>query len=109
VRRHARARSVVVRLGQTEGEVTLTVSDDGRGFGADVVDGFGLSGMRERVRSAGGTLAVGPGDDGGTTLCARVPVDGQVGPVADGRVGTRPGTDAGAAAGRDDGTQGVAG
>lgn len=78
VRRHARARSVVVRLGQAEGEVTLTVADDGTGIGADVTDGFGLAGMRERVRSAGGTLAVGPGDDGGTTLCARVPVDGQV-------------------------------
>lgn len=78
VRRHARARSVVVRLGQAEGEVTLTVADDGTGIGADVADGFGLAGMRERVRSAGGTLAVGPGDDGGTMLCARVPVDGQV-------------------------------
>ncbi|GAB2506032.1 sensor histidine kinase [Promicromonospora xylanilytica] len=78
VRRHARARAVVVRLGQAEGEVTLTVADDGTGIGADVADGFGLAGMRERVRSAGGTLAVGPGDDGGTMLCARVPVDGQV-------------------------------
>jgi signal transduction histidine kinase len=79
VRRHAQARSVVVRLGQAEGEVTLTVSDDGRGLGADASYGFGLAGMRDRVRSAGGTLAVGPGAAGGTTLCARVPVDGQVG------------------------------
>lgn len=82
VRRHAQARSVVVRLGQAEGEVTLTVSDDGRGFDSEAVDGFGLAGMRERLRSAGGTLAVGPGGVGGTTLCARVPVDGQVGPAA---------------------------
>ncbi|MFD2797389.1 sensor histidine kinase [Promicromonospora vindobonensis] len=102
VRRHARARSVVVRLGQAEGEVTLTVSDDGRGIGADVVDGFGLAGMRERVRSAGGTLAVRSGDGGGTTLCARVPVDGQV----DGRL--RPGAETDAA-GTHDGTRGVAG
>jgi signal transduction histidine kinase len=88
VRRHARARSVVVRLGQAEKEVTLTVSDDGRGFGPDVTDGFGLAGMRERVRSAGGTLAVGPGDDGGTILCARIPVDAQVdGTQVDGRQG----------------------
>ena len=101
VRRHAQACSVVVRLGQADGEVTLTVADDGRGFDAEAVDGFGLAGMRERLRSAGGTLAVGPGDGGGTTLCARVPVDGQVGAAVTGRVGT--------AAGEHERTQGVAG
>ena len=109
VRRHAHARSVVVRLGQAEGEVTLTVSDDGRGIGADAADGFGLAGMRDRVRSAGGTLAVGSGDGGGTTLCARVPVDGQV----DGRAGALPDARAderaGTAAGQQDGTKGTAG
>ncbi|GHH72008.1 sensor histidine kinase [Promicromonospora soli] len=86
VRRHAQAGSVVVRLGQAGGEVTLTVSDDGRGLGPDAADGFGLAGMRDRVRSAGGTLAVGPGEDGGTTLCARVPVDAQVDARVDARV-----------------------
>jgi signal transduction histidine kinase len=109
VRRHAQARSVVVRLGQAEGEVTLTVSDDGRGFDAEAVDGFGLAGMRERLRSAGGTLAVGPGDGGGTTLCARVPVDGQVGPAVAGWAGTGPGTAARTATGEHERTQGVTG
>jgi signal transduction histidine kinase len=108
VRRHAQASSVVFRLGQTAGEVTLTVSDDGRGLGADVAYGFGLAGMRDRVRSAGGTLAVGPGDDGGTTLCARVPVDGRV----DAGDGVEAGADAEVRAdaerGTDDETQGVA-
>lgn len=118
VRRHAQARSVVVRLGQADGEVTLTVSDDGRGLGTDVAYGFGLAGMRERVRSAGGTLAVGPGPDGsGTTLCARVPADGQVegqaagqaaGQVA-GQTGPGSGSGADAAARTHDGAQGVAG
>jgi signal transduction histidine kinase len=118
VRRHAQARSVVVRLAQADGEVTLTVSDDGRGLGPDAADGFGLAGMRDRVRSAGGTLAVGPGKDGGTTLCARVPVDAQVearvdAPAEDARGGTAAGAaraeDAGAgtAAPAHDGTQGV--
>jgi signal transduction histidine kinase len=120
VRRHAQAGSVVVRLGQADGEVTLTVSDDGRGLGPDAADGFGLAGMRDRVRSAGGTLAVGPREDGGTTLCARVPVDLQVdvqvddAKVDDARVDAgsddagADDADAGSPARAHDGTQGVA-
>lgn len=113
VRRHAQAGSVVVRLAQAHGEVTLTVSDDGRGLGPDAADGFGLAGMRDRVRSAGGTLAVGPGTDGGTTLCVRVPVDARVDArgdaAADGEGRTRAeDARAGAAAPEHDGTQGVA-
>jgi signal transduction histidine kinase len=123
VRRHAQARSVVVRLGQADGEVTLTVSDDGRGLGPDAAEGFGLAGMRDRVRSAGGTLAVGPGDDGGTTLCARVPVEAQVDAQVDVQVddakihaqvdaggddAEADGAGAGSPARAHDGTQGVA-
>lgn len=84
VRRHARAHRVTIGLELVGSDVALTVSDDGRGLPEDATDGFGLAGMRERVRSAGGSLVVssadgsgdtsGTGDDGGTTLCARVPV-----------------------------------
>lgn len=104
VRRHAQARSVAVRLERAEGDVTLTVSDDGTGIGPDAADGFGLAGMRDRVRSAGGTLAVGPGADGGTTLCVRVPVGDSP------EVRSDAGSDArtGAATGARDETQGVA-
>lgn len=109
VRRHAQARTVVVRLAQAAGEVTLTVSDDGRGLGPDAADGFGLAGMRDRVRSAGGTLAVGPGEDGGTTLCARVPVAGPDETPAVAGPGTPADTTAGATSGAQDETQGVAG
>ncbi|GGM41597.1 sensor histidine kinase [Promicromonospora citrea] len=75
VRRHARARTVTVRLSRDGDEVVLVVTDDGQGIAPGVPDGFGLSGMRDRVRSVGGRLAVGPGPGGGTTLCARVPVE----------------------------------
>ncbi|MFI8524479.1 sensor histidine kinase [Promicromonospora sukumoe] len=75
VRRHARAMTVVVRLAQADGAVTLTVADDGQGFGPDVDDGFGLAGMRDRVRSVGGTLSVESGVGTGTRLRARVPVE----------------------------------
>lgn len=75
VRRHARAMTVGVRLAQADGSVTLTVADDGEGFGPEVDDGFGLAGMRDRVRSVGGTLSVESGIGTGTTLRAGVPVE----------------------------------
>lgn len=103
VRRHARATLVLVRLAQAEGAVTLTVSDDGQGFGPDVDDGFGLAGMRDRVRSVGGTLSVGSRPGTGTTLRARVPVDAAVPDTGDGAA-----PDTGAAVRAEDGTQGVA-
>ncbi|MFI6427576.1 sensor histidine kinase [Promicromonospora sp. NPDC050880] len=92
VRRHARALTVVVRLRRTEDEVVLVVSDDGRGIAPGVPDGFGLAGMRDRVRSVGGTLTVTPGADGGTYLCARVPVEARAGAAPGTAAGTAPGS-----------------
>jgi signal transduction histidine kinase len=61
VARHAGARSVKVVLALADGELMLTVSDDGQGFAPDDGAGgesFGLQGMRERAALIGGTLAV---------------------------------------------------
>nr|BFF19010.1 sensor histidine kinase [Promicromonospora thailandica] len=80
VRRHARARTVAVCLERTADEVVLVVTDDGQGIPPGTADGFGLAGMRDRVRSVGGALEVAPGaDGGGTRLCARVPVEARPG------------------------------
>ena len=38
-------------------------------------DGFGLVGMRERVRLLGGRLDAGPTDGGGFALTARLPLE----------------------------------
>lgn len=75
-RRHADARVVVVRLDRDAGTVQLEVTDDGRGLPAGHADGIGLSGMRERVSAAGGSLDVGPGESGGTRVQVRLPVAG---------------------------------
>ena len=75
VARHAGASSVAVSLELGGGAVRLVVADDGCGIGPDVVDGrtLGLLGMRERAGALGGTLDVGPGDDGGTTVACAFP------------------------------------
>jgi len=77
-RRHARhATRVSVELKCDGDEVLLCVSDDGDSVaGPNVVGGFGLVGMRERVDLLGGTLAAGPGPDRGWRVEAKLPREG---------------------------------
>lgn len=78
VRRHADASTVAVRLACRDGTVLLDVADDGcglpAGFGPGSGEGFGLAGMRERLAAAGGTLALGTHESGGTLLTATLPL-----------------------------------
>ncbi|MFE4464613.1 sensor histidine kinase [Oerskovia sp. NPDC056781] len=86
VRRHAQASSVVVSLGEGAGPalpdatapdgatVVLEVTDDGRGLGPGVVEGFGLRGMRERVAAGDGTVRVLSPPGGGTSVRVELPV-----------------------------------
>lgn len=72
--RHARATTCRIALGERDGIVCLTVSDDGVGVAAP--HGSGLSGMRERVSAAGGELRVDGGH--GTTITVSFPIRTEV-------------------------------
>ena len=74
VRRHSGASSAEVVLSYRDDGVRLEVTDDGTGFDPGLVsDGFGLRGMRARVREIGGDLVVLSAPGGGTTVKAEVP------------------------------------
>jgi len=79
--RHSGARTCRFRLTQHPGELSLEVSDDGRGPGgqdASQPSGAGLRGMSERLGAEGGRLSIGAADPGrgqGFKLTATVPVD----------------------------------
>ncbi len=80
--RHSRASNVVVELHAANGELALTVSDDGSGFDAAGVPGgaggsFGLVGMRERARLIGATFELTSANAEGTTISVRVPLEQQ--------------------------------
>ncbi|HWD62889.1 MAG TPA: sensor histidine kinase [Humibacter sp.] len=78
VRKHAKADRVETSLRRTADGVVLTVTDDGVGIGSlagEPVDsvGFGLSGMRERVRSVGGEVRLTAAEGRGASLRVSVP------------------------------------
>ncbi len=75
VAKHAGADRVDLRARWDEHEILIVVSDDGRGFDPDAVaSGHGMRGMRERVESLGGEIAVDSQPDTGTRVTARLPV-----------------------------------
>jgi signal transduction histidine kinase len=83
VAKHASASRVGLTLSYMGGVVRLDVRDDGRGFDLGELDerpgesgGFGLSGMRQRAVSLGGTLEIESESGSGTTICASVPALG---------------------------------
>ncbi len=65
VLRHAHATRALVSFERRDGDLVVTVRDDGRGGGATggtgQDGGMGISGMRSRVEALGGTLEAGPG------------------------------------------------
>jgi two-component system sensor histidine kinase UhpB len=58
VARHAGANHAELTLASHPGRLKLTVSDDGRGLGANTVPGAGMRGMRERAALIGATLRI---------------------------------------------------
>ncbi|GAA0248770.1 sensor histidine kinase [Cryptosporangium japonicum] len=72
-RKHARASSVSVVLGYRDGEVRLSVRDDGVGGAGRGPGGFGLVGLTERMAALGGTLTLESAPGAGTTLTVSAP------------------------------------
>ena len=78
VRKHAHATHAEIGLKRRGARVSLTISDDGRGFSPTSrrSDGHGLVGMRERAKLLGGRLRVSSGPGKGTRIVASVPLNG---------------------------------
>ncbi|MFS2294950.1 MAG: GAF domain-containing sensor histidine kinase [Actinomadura sp.] len=76
--RHAKARTVRVRLATEDGRAVLEVADDGSGFDAsdasEPQNGLGLASMRERANSIGGELTIEARPGEGTTVRLEVPL-----------------------------------
>jgi len=82
VARHARARTVRLQIAFQGDSVVLRIQDDGRGFDLKTPrpagqkgHGVGLTNMRERAASLGGTCEVKSAPSQGTTIIVRVPCE----------------------------------
>jgi signal transduction histidine kinase len=74
--KHAQASQVWVDLSLDDDQVTLTIQDNGIGFGEEKhgSNGIGLAGLHERITVAGGTLTVSSMPKRGTILSAQFPL-----------------------------------
>jgi signal transduction histidine kinase len=79
VAKHAEARHVSVSLSLSDGEICLTIADDGKGFTYDPnsgrAQGIGLTSMQERTDLLGGRLEVEAWPGKGARLSAHVPLE----------------------------------
>jgi two-component system, NarL family, sensor kinase len=78
--RHAQASRIDVSLHRDDGQLVLTVADDGRGMEPDSraealrAGHIGLASFAERVAHAGGRLDIESATGRGTTVTARLPL-----------------------------------
>jgi len=73
--KHASASHVTLRVQEGDGEIQISIRDDGAGFDQSTpTSGRGLTGMRERIELLGGEIEVSSKPGEGTEISARVPL-----------------------------------
>jgi signal transduction histidine kinase len=75
ITRHAAAKNVQIQLAQSNGQLTLTVHDDGRGFdpAATSGGGMGLTNLQRRAVKHGGNVQITSAPAQGTTVSITLP------------------------------------
>jgi signal transduction histidine kinase len=75
VQKHARASNVRVGLVHMDGDLLLTVEDDGRGFNyqGDLKGHYGLANMRERAKQYSGELQIVSAEGRGCRISFKIP------------------------------------
>ncbi|MBI2200411.1 MAG: sensor histidine kinase [Armatimonadetes bacterium] len=74
VAKHAQASRVAITISTQDGQLRCAIADNGTGFDPASANGAGLTGLRERVQSANGTLEVSSEPGRGAMVVATFPV-----------------------------------
>jgi signal transduction histidine kinase len=72
IAKHAHATRAALSVTEQDGELVMTVTDDGAG-GARISAGGGLAGLRERAQTVDGRLALASPRGGPTTVTVSLP------------------------------------
>jgi signal transduction histidine kinase len=71
---HAGASECLVVIDRQDGQLSIEVTDSGRGGEPVAGTGYGITGMRERATLLGGDFSAGPRTGGGFRVTARLPL-----------------------------------
>jgi len=72
--RHAGTDRCLVWVDRQDGQLSIEVTDSGRGGSGAAGTGYGITGMRERAALLGGDFSAGPRPGGGFQVAARLPL-----------------------------------
>lgn len=80
VARHSQTSCVHLNLEWTDGQITLSVTDNGQGFDLNALEqeGVGLRSIHERIELIGGTVLIQSTRGAGTTIFVRCPLSNNV-------------------------------
>lgn len=73
--KHASATRARVAIHRRNGELSLSVGDDGVGFDPTTIRQTGLAGLSDRFAALAGSVAIETRPGGGTVLTARLPIE----------------------------------
>jgi signal transduction histidine kinase len=73
--KHAQATTMVINVEESDGELSFTAVDNGRGIDvASARRGSGIQNMTDRMAALQGSLDLGTAPNGGTRVRGRLPV-----------------------------------
>ncbi|MBW0161828.1 MAG: ATP-binding protein [Sediminibacterium sp. Gen4] len=74
MKKHSGATNVVVKCKEDNNSGTISYSDDGKGFPADIQYGNGLNNTVNRIQALNGEIIFGKSDKGGASIAIRFPL-----------------------------------
>lgn len=74
--KHAQAQHIQIAIAETQALLTVTVTDDGKGFTKETAkpDGLGMLNMKHRTHLLGGVITWQQAPEGGTVVAIQLPV-----------------------------------